>query len=141
MRNLRQTGIAGALMGSFLASPIAQAVAITILIAIGAAAAGHGRPQDRPTFRGGVDLIDVDVVATGRNGEPVRDLTAADFELLEDGRPQEIRTFAVVDIPVAGRGADKSQLDVEPDVTTNAEREGRLYVILLDTPSTAYLQS
>jgi hypothetical protein len=54
--------------------------AVTILIAMSAVAARSGGSQDRPTFRGGVDLVDVDVVATGRNGGPVRDLTAADFD-------------------------------------------------------------
>ena len=55
------------------------------------------QPQDFPTFRGGVQLIDVDVVVTGGDGKPVRGLTQDDFEIVEDNRPQQIRTFSVVD--------------------------------------------
>jgi hypothetical protein len=43
------------------------------------------------TFRSAVDLIDVDVFVTDREGRFVRDLTQDDFELLEDGEPQAIQ--------------------------------------------------
>jgi hypothetical protein len=44
-------------------------------------------------FRSGIELIEVDAIVTDRDGNPVRDLTAADFEIFEDGRPQAIQTF------------------------------------------------
>lgn len=37
----------------------------------------------------------VDVVVTGRKMQPVRGLTAKDFEILEDGKPQRIVSFTV----------------------------------------------
>lgn len=45
------------------------------------------------TFRSGVDLVDFGITVTDRRGKLVADLTAADFEILEDGRPQPIAQF------------------------------------------------
>ena len=39
-------------------------------------------------------LVVVDVVATDSKGEPVLDLTADDFTVLEDGKPQKISGFS-----------------------------------------------
>lgn len=49
---------------------------------------------DQQQFRAGIDLVHVPVIVTGRNGQLVRKLTAQDFEVLEDGRPQKISYFA-----------------------------------------------
>jgi VWFA-related protein len=50
--------------------------------------------QQTPAFRSGVNLILVDVTVRDSKGQPIRDLTAADFEILENGKPQAIVTFA-----------------------------------------------
>jgi VWFA-related protein len=53
--------------------------------------------QDSPqTIRTTTRLVQVDVVAVDRNGEPVTDLTSDDFVLREEGKPQPIRVFSVV---------------------------------------------
>jgi VWFA-related protein len=54
--------------------------------------------QPAPLFRGGVDLVLVDVVVRDKTGAPVKGLTADDFDLLEDGIRQQIRTFAVEEV-------------------------------------------
>ena len=51
-----------------------------------------------PTFKSSVNLVLVDVVVRDRSGAVVRDLKADDFELLEDGKRQEILTFAFEEI-------------------------------------------
>jgi hypothetical protein len=66
-------------------SPLAALLVAAMLL--GAAAAAQER---RPTFRSGRDLVSVDVVVRDRNGEIVRDLTADDFEVREDGRVQQV---------------------------------------------------
>ena len=49
-------------------------------------------PDQQPTFRSGVQLIEVDVRVFDRYGRFVTDLTKDDFEVLENGRAQ-IATF------------------------------------------------
>src|ERR1700760_633885 len=51
-----------------------------------------------PSFRSAVDLVLVDVVVRDRKGAVVKGLTADDFELVEDGRRQQILTFAYEEI-------------------------------------------
>ncbi len=94
--------------------------------------------QDVPTFREGVQLVEVDVIVTDRLGNPVRDLTKDDFEIIEEGRAQTVRTFSLVDLPVPPPAPtlQPGRLDLEPDTATNAAPEGRTYVLLLDSEST-----
>ncbi len=69
-------------------------VAATLLTA---AAAQQQTPQRAPgTLAEGVTAVLVDVVVRDRRGQPVRDLTAADFEILEDGVPQALGSFTPV---------------------------------------------
>jgi VWFA-related protein len=46
-----------------------------------------------PRFRVAVDAVRIDAVVTDKDGNVVRDLTAADFEIRQDGKPQQV-TFA-----------------------------------------------
>jgi Ca-activated chloride channel family protein len=66
------------------------AIASALLtVAIGAIVAAR-----QPTFRSGVDLVTFGVTAIDKKGNLVTDLTEADFEILEDGKPQTINYFA-----------------------------------------------
>jgi hypothetical protein len=69
---------------------------------------------------------------TDAEGRLVSGLTAADFELLENGKPQAITTFSAVDIPIE-RGERPL---AEPDVRTNSGPDGRIYLIALDEVGT-----
>ena len=60
-----------------------------------------------------VDLVDVDVVVTDDDGKPVTGLKKDDFDVREDGKPVELKTF----VPVA---------------TSEDSTEPRSMVILLD---------
>src|SRR5688572_24050177 len=72
---------------------------LVLLVMIGASLAGTQdppAPEPQPTFRAGVNLVRVDAIVTDRNGNPVTDLTAADFEIVEDGKTQPIEQFRQV---------------------------------------------
>ena len=53
-----------------------------------------------PSFRVEVNYVEVDAFVTDAQGKVVTNLTAGDFEVLEDGRPQKVTTFSLVDIPI-----------------------------------------
>lgn len=65
------------------------------------AGAAQQRPQTPPQRASepvtqGVTAVLVDVVVRDRRGQPVRDLTAADFQILEEGVPQAVGSFSRV---------------------------------------------
>ena len=89
-------------------------------------------PPPRPVFRGGTDLIEVDVSVLDHRRAPVRGLTAADFTVFEDGHLREIQAFTEVNLPDRVQTQDASWLqDVPHDVVTNqaVRDEGRLVII------------
>ena len=93
------------------------------------------QPGGRPTFRVEANLVRVDAIVTTKDGEPVRDLTAADFELLEDGTPQKLSSFERVDITETRLTSPERR-----DPTTAAEARqiaaedprARVFVLFLD---------
>lgn len=87
----------------------------------------------QPTFRVQVDAIEIDASVTDARGNVVTDLTRDDFEILEDGRPQAITSFGLVNLPrVRSERPLFATTAIEPDVQSNDRSEGRLYVIALD---------
>ena len=91
-----------------------------------------GQPQT-PTFRGGVDAVQIDAFVTDANGRPVRGLTVDDFEVYREEQAQPITTFATVDIPVVKSPAPL--IADEPDVAVNTRPDGRIYMFMLSTMS------
>ena len=92
-----------------------------------------GQPTPaQPVFRAGVDAVEFDVFVTDQKGNPVTGLTAADFQLEEDGVAQTISSFSFVNIPFKSGAAASGPPVVEPDVQTNQKAEGRLYVFAID---------
>ena len=71
------------------------------------------------TFRGGIELIQVDVSVLAEDGHPVRGLTQSDFTILEDGRPRPVASFAAVEIAPPAPPPAVWMTDAPPDVTTN----------------------
>lgn len=92
------------------------------------------------TFRTEINYVEVDAVVRDAKGEFVGGLTKEDFQILEDGKPQQVTAFSLVNIPVE---RDDRPLflarQVEPDVYANVGRsDGRLYVIVLDDVHTDF---
>ncbi|HEX7780276.1 MAG TPA: hypothetical protein VF424_13610, partial [Vicinamibacterales bacterium] len=89
-------------------------------------------PQ-RPVFRGGVELVQVDVVVLDSNtGLPVRGLKPEDFVILDQKRPQKVATFyeAHHEHP---RDEPVFPLDLPMDVADNSlAQASRVVVIVVD---------
>ncbi|HYX41029.1 MAG TPA: VWA domain-containing protein [Pyrinomonadaceae bacterium] len=53
-------------------------------------------PSDEEVVRITANLVQLDVVVTDKNGNQVTDLQPSDFEILEDGKPQQITHFSYI---------------------------------------------
>jgi VWFA-related protein len=85
-------------------------------------------------FRAGINFVRVDAIVTDRQGNPIADLTPADFEIFEDGKPQSIEQFRFVRLD----GNATSNETVSP-IRTRADEEraaanddARIFVFFLD---------
>jgi VWFA-related protein len=118
------------------------AIVITAVCGMAAASAaqqtgpGSAAPNPQtPTFRLQVEYVEVDVRVTDSKGNFVRDLTKDDFQIFEDGKPQAVAAFSLVDVPV---DPSSQVVSIEPDVQSNERRfGGRVYAMLLDDANTA----
>jgi len=54
----------------------------------------HPTKSDDATIRIETELLQLEVLVTDKNGQPIRDLRREDFELKEDGKPQELSHFS-----------------------------------------------
>ena len=107
-----------------------RGVALAAALAMGSSVllAGQAQDQQPPSFRSSIDAVQMSVIVTDQEGNPVSGLTEDDFEILEDGKPRPITTFSAVNIPI-----DRTERQVvESDVLSNDRPQGRLYVIALD---------
>src|SRR5687768_18009061 len=101
-------------------------------------AQGQGQPpapQQPPlTFRAEVNYVEVDARVLDQQGKFIPGLKPEDFEVFEDGKPQKVTAFSLVNIPLerVERPLFASR-PVEPDVRNNLQgADGRIYLIVLD---------
>lgn len=88
-----------------------------------------------PVFRSGINFVRVDVIVTDRKGEPVDDLTAADFEVREDGAVQTVEQFKLIRVDRSQRPADEPLREIRDrdDVEREAAYDDvRLFVFFFD---------
>jgi len=93
-------------------------------------------PAQPPVFRTGINFVRVDVIISDKAGNPIADLSQADFDVTEDGKPQKIETFKLVKLD-GGRGdAVKDpprEIRTDYDEEMEAARDDvRLFAIFLD---------
>src|SRR5215510_14102888 len=117
---------------------------VALLLVVGLTASPLAQ---QPAFRTNVDLVVVDIVVRDKSGAPVKGLTANDFEIREDNRPQQIVSFNVEEItttaptaqpipPVLAAGtqtAEKSApaADVAATPVRREDLAGRRLIVLL----------
>lgn len=100
-------------------------------------------PGDKPTtvLKVTTRLVVMDVVATDNHGQPVTDLTAQDFTVLEDGKRQQIRVFNFRGPELKQTAAHPKMVELPPNVFTNIptyRQETSLNIILLDLVNTDF---
>ncbi|MBZ5525743.1 MAG: VWA domain-containing protein [Acidobacteriia bacterium] len=98
--------------------------------------------QPSTVIRANTRLVLVDVVATDHKGVPVTGLTAQDFTVLEDGKPQTVSSFSFQKPNAVTAGENPAPRKLPPNVFTNVpgyKSGGALNVILLDALNTTNL--
>jgi VWFA-related protein len=115
-----------------------------VALAAAATLTGHAAPrqqppqpadQQRPIFRAGVSLVRVDVTVTGRDNTALLGLTAADFEVKEDGVAQTVEQVDFVRLsgePEAGNDMSLTIRSREHAEAEAAREDVRLFAILID---------
>src|SRR5262245_13487193 len=97
--------------------------------------AQQGNGQQQPVFRGGIDFVRVDVIVSDKKAQPVTNLTLADFELMEDGKPQTIEQFKLVKVDgnaTLGGPPPRQIRNREDEEMEAAKDDVRIFVFFLD---------
>ena len=81
---------------------------------------GHPREPTQQVFRAGVELVTFGVTAVDRRGNLITNLNEADFEIVEDGRPQHLQHF------VRGDESDNVETHLGLMLDTSASMEADL---------------
>jgi VWFA-related protein len=134
-------------------------IALAFLLAIVLENPLAGQQSQRPVFRTAREVVSIDVVVRDRDGNIVRGLTASDFDVREDGQPQEVMAFTFQEIAaekaatssaqpgpglLAGvetkttepsKSAVPGQPPEPPPLTSDATAGRRLIVLLFDLSS------
>jgi VWFA-related protein len=89
-----------------------------------------------PIFRAGINYVRVDVIISDKNGNPVADMQASDFDVFEDNKPQKIDTFKLIKLDGGTADAIKDppkEIRNDFDEESEAARDDvRLFAIFLD---------
>lgn len=110
----------------------------TVAAAIVALVSVSGAQQ--PTFRAGVTLVTTDVIPRDAQGRFVSDLTRENFTVLEDGQPQQVMSFSMVQggrtfnllAPPARPAAAPEGIVLPPSRPPVVEAAGRVFLIFID---------
>ena len=110
---------------------------LAVILAVVAWFTSANKAQEKapqlPRFRAGASLVRVDAYPT-LNGQPVTDLTAGEFEVLEDGVPQKVESFELVQVRAGGPQETRREPNTVREARAMAEdARARIFVIYLDT--------
>jgi VWFA-related protein len=94
--------------------------------------------QTQPTFRGGVDLMTLDVIPRTASGQFVADLAMNEFEVLEDGVPQQLASMVMVhggrvfNLVEPAPASDMPEGIILPRSGPRSDAGGRIFVLVVD---------
>jgi Ca-activated chloride channel family protein len=110
---------------------LAAAAAVAASLAIGAAQTpqnpprtgqeGQPPPRQQPSFRGGVELVSLNVTVTDGSQKYVTDLSQDDFNVFEDGVKQDVSFFSRTNLPIALALLLDTSASMETKLTTAQE--------------------
>lgn len=78
-------------------------------------------PSQQPSFRGGIDLVSLNVSVTDGTAHYVTDLGADDFSVFEDGVKQDVTFFNRTNLPIALALLIDTSASMEPKLSTAQE--------------------
>jgi VWFA-related protein len=99
--------------------------------------AQSSKPEPLPTFRTGVDIVELDVTVLDKDRHPVKGLMAEDFTILDRGQPQPIIAFSAVEVPAPVTYSAPWMREAPLDVVSNVENR-RLVTIVMDDAYTDF---
>ena len=92
--------------------------------------------QDEPTIRIETELVQIEVTVTDKAGNIIRDLKREDFELKEDGKPQDVAYFSMGTVNSPARWITTEPKakakDAAPAAPLAETRVGRYIVLAID---------
>jgi VWFA-related protein len=122
----------------FMHSTVALIVALSV-VAIARSQAPQTPASDssrqQPPIRIGTELVRVDVTVIDKRGKPVTTLTADDFDVTEDGVPQAIKSFKLVEVSGEPEPDDDISLEIRSASHAAAEAardDVRVFLIFWD---------
>ena len=119
-----------------MAGHSARQIAIASLALVCGVGVGAQSPQPAPTFRSGINLVQIPVRVLDARGEFVSGLTQSDFQIFEDGQAQILTSFNAVEItskPVGATRPDAQLGALDTGASSDSiEVEGRVYAFVLD---------
>jgi len=78
------------------------------------------------------ELVQFDVLVTGKDDHPVRNLTKDDFVLTDNGKPQDISFFSLVDVAAEAAESGYSNTDATRTTSPIDPDAGRTIFLILD---------
>lgn len=107
-------------------------VAVMVVAACVCVIGAQQSPQNVPVFRTTTEMVGVDVTVLDKDHRPVHGLTAADFSVFEDGKPQTIAAFTAADFPDAVPPSAPWMRTASVDLVSNQVQQARLFVLVMD---------
>ena len=77
-------------------------------------------PSAQQNFRTASNIVAVDASVYDKNGQPVTNLTAADFQIFEDGKLQPVETIYLVTPDIKSTGSLGTGAPVHPGTSAPA---------------------
>jgi len=113
---------------------LVAAVGVLAVVSLSAQQNPPSPQPEQPTFRGGVNLVRVDVSVTGRNEDAVTDLETRDFLVSEDDVPQKVETAQFIQLngQPDDSGRDLTIRDRDKGLAEAEKEDVRLFALFLD---------